>query len=265
VLAINHYQSTTPSQRGYSLVHGVTLHGFQFEAPGSARVPTSYFSHTSGVGLAFQNHYRTTSPDQQPVNLGVIGLGIGTIAAYGRAGDHLRFYEINDRVIRIARGEYGHFSYLSGCPAAVTVVPGDARISLERELQSGQKQNFDILVVDAFSSDAIPVHLLTVEAMQLYLQHLRDEHSVIAFHISNKSLDLVPVVTRLAEHFGLGTERVVSLGGSPTFSNSEWMLVSRDGDFFKRPELRAAARTIPIRRLPLWTDDYSNLAQILRY
>jgi hypothetical protein len=265
VLAISRYEDVSPWEHGYSLVHGRTLHGFQLEAPGSERVPTTYFSPSSGVGLAFQNHYRRTSADQQAVNVGVIGLGIGTISAYGRAGDHLRFYEINDRVIRIARGEYGHFSYLNSCPAAVTVVPGDARISLERELQSGQKQNFDIFVIDAFSSDAIPVHLLTAEALQLYLQHLRDEHSVVAFHITNKSLDLVPVVARLAEHFGLKMQRVVSVGNNLLVARSEWMLLSRDPEFFARPQMRSAAQIIPARRVRLWTDDYSNLAQIWRY
>jgi len=265
VLAIKHYQDVSPRERGYSLVHGRTLHGFQLDAPGSDRVPTTYFSPSSGVGLTFGNHLRSISVDHQALNVGVIGLGIGTISAYGRAGDRLRFYEINDRVIRIARGEIGHFSYLSACPAAVTVVPGDARISLERELQSGQKQDFDIFVVDAFSSDAIPVHLLTAEALQLYLQHLRDEHSVVAFHITNKSLDLVPVVARLAEHFGLRMERVVSVGNNLLVAKSEWMLLGRDPEFFARPQMRSAAQIIPARRVRLWTDDYSNLAQIWRY
>jgi len=262
VLAINHY---TDGHRGYSLAHGRTLHGFQLEAPGSERIPTTYYSRESGVGLAFQNQQRLISREHQSVNVGAIGLGIGTISAYGRAGDHFRFYEINDRVIRIARGEYGHFSYLSGCPAAVTIVPGDARISLERELQSGQKQDFDILVVDAFSGDAIPVHLLTAEAMQLYLKHLRDEHSVLAIHISNRSLDLVPVVARLAENFGLKMERVETAGDGLLVARSEWMLLSRDPGFFDRPQMRSAAQTIEARRVQLWTDDYSNLAQLLRY
>ena len=265
VLSIRRNQGRFAAQIGYSLFHGRTLHGFQMEGQGSERLPTSYYSPISGVGLTFRNHFRVVSPGGQGLNVGVIGLGIGTIAAYGRAGDHIRFYEINDRVIRVARGEYGHFSYLSGCPATVTVVPGDARLSLERELQSGQNQKFDILVVDAFSGDAIPVHLLTAEAMHLYLQHLRDEHSVIAFHVSNNSLDLVPVVATLAENSRLKMEIVSSGRKDLLFFNSTWTLLSRDPGFFARPQMVSAAQVVPRRRVRLWTDDYSSLAQILRY
>jgi hypothetical protein len=262
VLRIRHVMNEEPKDNGYALFHGNTLHGFQFEDPARALEPTTYFGPKSGIGVAIQNHAYSVNK-RSALRVGIVGLGAGTIAAYGQPGDDFRFYEINEDVVHIARGEIGRFSFLSKSPAAITVVPGDARISLERELQTKGSQNFDILVLDAFNSDAIPVHLLTTEAIQLYLHHLHDEHSVLALHISNRSLDLVPVVKGLAEHFHLKMERIISpKRGLGTVS--EWMVLSYDPEFFARPNVKAAAREITPKRVPLWTDDYSNLLRIMQ-
>ncbi len=131
----------------------------------------------------------------------MIGLGIGTLSAYAQSGDNFRYYELNDAVTRLAEGENGYFNFLELSPAPVTVIPGDGRISLERELEAGEAQKFDICVIDAFNSDAIPMHLLTTQAVELYLAHLRDEHSILAVQMSNRNVNLVPVVAALANIF----------------------------------------------------------------
>jgi len=248
--------------RRYSLIHGRTVHGFQIDDPGYRQIPTLYYASPTGIGIAFRNHSRRLSsdPSQRNLNVGLIGLGVGTISAYAEANDKFRYYELNDAVTRLAEGKKGFFSFLTLSPAPVTVVPGDARISLERELEAGKRQKFDICVLDAFNSDAIPTHLLTMQAMELYLAHLRDEHSILAIHASNQSVDLVPVVATLAQHFRLQMKDIVTQRGLPV----DWILLSRDAKFFSRPEVMAAKGEITTRRVPLWTDDYSNVFQILR-
>ena len=168
-----------------TLVHGTITHGLQFLAPDRRRFPTTYYGRQSGVGLAILNTRHSAQ------RVGVIGLGAATLASYGRPGDYYRFYEINPLVIEVARKQ---FTYLSDCPAKVDVVLGDARLSLDRE----PSQQFDVLAVDAFSSDSIPVHLLTLEAFRLYFRHLRPD-GVLAVHVSNTHLKLEPVVGRLAQ------------------------------------------------------------------
>ncbi len=171
--------------------HGRITHGFQFSGETKKRIPTSYYTPQSGIGLVLTNYPGRAAG--KPLRVGIIGLGVGTIAAYGIPGDHMRFYEINPEVIRLAySGPQRLFTFLSDSRAEVKVVPGDARISLEQELNRNEVQNFDVLVIDAFSGDAIPVHLLTEEAFQLYLRHLRKPNGILAFHISNDALDLRP-------------------------------------------------------------------------
>jgi hypothetical protein len=265
VLAVEDAHKISPVLRGHTLVHGRTFHGFQIDQPGYRRVPTLYYAAPTGIGIAFRNHSRRLSPivSQRNLNVGVIGLGIGTLSAYAQPGDNFRYYELNDAVTRLAQGEHGYFDFLQLSPAPVTVVPGDGRISMERELLAGESQKFDICVLDAFNSDSIPTHLLTTQAIEVYLGHLHDEHSILAVHMSNRSVDLVPVVAAIAEHFHLMTTRIVTEKEGIMFA-SEWMLLSRDLDFFSRPEVVAHKSEIPSRRVPLWTDDYSNVLQILR-
>jgi hypothetical protein len=236
-----------------SLTHGVVNHGEQFLAPERRLQPTTYYGPASGIGLAIRNHGR-----QGPQRVGVIGLGAGVLASYGRQTDDYRFYEINPLVVRLAQTE---FTFLRDSPAKIHVVLGDGRLSLERE-PAGQ---FDVLAVDAFSGDSIPVHLLTKEAFTLYFQRLKPG-GVLAVHISNAYLDLGPVVTLAAEALGKQA-RVVENQGDPKngLYSSIWALVTDEPGFFENPAIRsvaAYARRHP--RLRLWTDDYSNLLGILR-
>jgi SAM-dependent methyltransferase len=189
--------------------------------------------------------------------VGVIGLGAGTIAAYGRPGDYYRFYDINPRVIQIARSE---FNYLADCRAKVDIVLGDARLSLERE----PNQNFDVLAVDAFSSDSIPVHLLTREAFRLFFRHIRPD-GILAVHVSNSHLSLEPVVERLATALGKQNILVDTEDGQDLVYGASWVLVTSEPEVLRQPALAAAGHAIqPKRGLRLWTDDYSNLFQILK-
>ena len=191
----------------------------------------------------------------------MVGLGVGTLAAYGQPGDYLRFYEINPDVVRLARS---HFTYLADSAAQIDVVLGDARLSLEREAP----QDFDMLVLDAFSGDAIPTHLLTQEAFSVYLRHLRDE-GLLAIHITNRHVDLNPVIAGLARHFGLHTARIRSdINEAQGAAAAVWVLIARDQSFLSLPAIRAAMdpaeAPIDENPPPLWRDDYSNLLQVLR-
>ena len=188
-----------------------------------------------------------------------MGLGIGTLARYGRVGDSFRFYEIDPDVVQHARE---HFTYLSDSAAHVDVVLGDGRLSLERE----SPQNYDLLVLDAFSSDAIPVHLLTREAMEIYQRHLKPD-GVIAIHISNRFFDLRATVNRLAEEIGLRSEIIESKSNEQLGTyHAHWMLLSRNAKFWSKPDVQSAvAQSLNDRRqVPLWTDQFSNLISILK-
>jgi len=236
-----------------TLVHGSINHGEQFLHPQRRRNAVTYYCPSSGFGLAMASR-----PIGTPVRVGVIGLGTGTIAAFGRPGDVYRFYEINPLVQKIANS---YFTYLKDSDAEIEVALGDARLSLERE----NPEHFDVLALDAFSSDSIPVHLLTVEAMKLYEKHLRPD-GILAVHISNRYLDLQPVLERAATVLG---ERaaVVETNDSDDGScfGTTWVLISRNNAFFERPEVKAAAKPMPPAAwLRAWTDDYSNLFQVLK-
>jgi len=234
------------------LIHGTINHGQQFLAPDRRRLPTTYYGPNSGVGLAIEHTRRSSQ------RVGVIGLGTGTLATYGRPGDYYRIYEINPLVVQIA---HSHFHFLEDSQAKVEVALGDARLSLERE----PPQGFDVLAVDAFSGDSIPVHLLTAEAFQVYFRHLAPG-GVLAVHVSNRYLDLKPVVRKLADRFGYSAVLVDTEDGEDdgTFG-ATWVLVTRNRAFLDTPEVAMAASEAPLRAdLPLWTDDYSNLFRILK-
>jgi SAM-dependent methyltransferase len=247
-----------PDQHYRLLMHGATTHGLQFTAPDRAMQPSTYYGPTSGVGLAVKHLDRPAG-----MKVGIVGLGTGTIAAYGRAGDTYRFYEINPAVERLARAP---FTYLAQTPAKVDVIMGDARLELEHELDRKEPQNFDLLALDAFSSDAIPVHLLTAEALALYLRHLKPD-GVIAIHISNRYLDLQPVVERLADHHGLA---VACISDDPTDDwwqySTTWMLLTKSLPFLAKSEILGVTEAPPPDRrpAPLWTDDQANLYSILK-
>ena len=254
VLRVKEYGEAGQQTHLRRLVHGTIMHGEQYMHEGQRRMLTTYYHDKSGIGAAIR------SKQARPVRVGVIGLGTGTIAAYGRRGDLYRFYEIDSRVIRLAQTE---FTYLADSEAKIELALGDARLTLEREAP----QALDVLAVDAFSSDAIPVHLITREALGAYLRHLRPG-GIVAFHVSNRFLELVPVVARLAKENGA---HAVLVDDNPdeddaTRSTSDWVLVSRDAAALGHKEI-AAAGAVPAEDRPewrTWTDDYSNLVQILK-
>jgi hypothetical protein len=235
-----------------SLIHGTIQHGAQYLTFPENRNPTTYYGRKSGVGLALQFCC------DGPKRVGVIGLGAGTLAAYGKKGDSFRFYEINPQVIEVANG---WFTFLKQSPAKSEIVPGDARLSLESEAS----QQFDVLAVDAFSGDAIPVHLLTKEAFAVYFRHLKPD-GILAMHTSNTYLNLAPVVKLLAEDADYAT-RLIASEEDPLMliSSADWVLVTRNQRFLNAPETFAGIENIVVPpRLRLWTDDYNNLFEILR-
>jgi spermidine synthase len=196
-------------------------------------------------------------PRQAPIRVGVIGLGTGTIAAYGSKGDVYRFYDINPGVVAIARRD---FTYLKDSDATIEVSLGDARLSLERE----PPQRFDVLAIDAFSSDAIPVHLITREAVEVYLRHMQPD-GVIAFHVTNRYLDLVPVVEGIANQLGLHALWIDDPGLEMFGNASSWVLLAKEPARLDDPRLTASATEIkPRRDWRVWTDDFNNLVQVLK-
>ena len=238
------------------LLNGTIQHGTQLFSPSSpaaSRIPTTYYAEDSGIGLALR-----FCCEERPRNVGVVGLGAGTLAAYGRPGDHIRFYEINPLVRPIAENL---FTYLRNSKAEITYADGDARASLTAEAP----QEFDVLAVDAFSGDAIPLHLLTTEAMEVYRRHLTPR-GVLAFHVSNQYLDLAPEIALLAGASHLQA-RLIDTASNDLRGEyrSTWVLLSASQSFFDQPEIAAVAETIPlIRSLKPWTDDYSSLLPILQ-
>jgi SAM-dependent methyltransferase len=232
------------------LAHGTIIHGFQMMAPDKRRWAVGYYRNESGVGRAIR------SLPEGPRRVGVVGLGTGGLAAHARAGDSYRFYDIDPGVVAVARR---YFTYLSDAPSKVDVVMGDARLSLERE----PPQNYDLLAVDAFSGDAIPLHLLTLEAIDVYLRHLAPE-GVLAIHVSNKFLNLPPVIERAAQAGGLAIVMARDLDDEGAIA-SDWMLLSRDPRLLQTPLVSAI--TVPIATRPEWrpwTDDHVDLLRVLK-
>jgi hypothetical protein len=246
----------------YEFMHGQVAHGIQLRK--NRKLPVSYYGENSGAHVALVTNPRRAAG---PMRVGAIGLGIGTLAAYSRAGDVYRFYEINPSVIRLAEGEGNYFTYLRDAPARVEIVPGDARLSLEMEAARRQFQDFDVLFVDAFNGDSIPVHLLTREAMALYLSHLRGPDSVIAVNVTNFAINLAPVVAALAEAYDLKATLVQSEVNRGPFLRSAFILLTR-GNSLQTPEILQAGYLMrgdfSQRAGPyLWTDDYSNVLSLM--
>ena len=238
-----------------TLTNGNVEHGTQiFGTDEERKTPTSYYAEDSGVGLAIR-----VCCNGRPRKIGVIGLGAGTIAAYGRPGDRIQFYEINPAVEPIARNV---FTYIRDSGAHVSIVEGDARTSLVKE----PPQGFDVLVVDAFSGDAIPLHLLTTQALALYRRHLAPG-AVIAFHISNRHVDLEAPIALLAKTAGMEAVTVATAANDRRGEfTATWMLLSDNQDFFALPEIaRAAKYPEPVPGLRPWTDDYSALLPVLNW
>lgn len=279
-------KATAATDRGHPglwLTHGRIQHGFQhtgpelekFEREGRALAdlplryqPPTYYAQGSGIGLAIQRHpnYR----NQKPFKIGVVGLGTGTIAAYGRQGDEIRFYEIDATVKELSEA---HFTFRQDSLAKTDdVVLGDARLQMERE----EPQEYDVLAIDAFSGDAIPVHLLTRECLAVYQRHLKPD-GILAVHISNRYLDLAPIVRALARRAEMRVESFNYYerpGAAVQDTASEWMLVTNNQDFFGDEQIRKILEDQRARnaitqpedqRIIEWTDQYSNLSDILQW
>jgi hypothetical protein len=238
------------------LLHGRTVHGLQLAAPARRRDLTTYFGPSSGAGLAICRHPKRLAG--APMRIGVIGLGVGTLAAWSLDGDVVRFYELDPEVVGLSRGEHPFFTYLCDARGEVSVVLGDGRLTLERE----PPQGYDVLVLDAFSSDAIPTHLLTREAFAVYLRHLAGA-GVLAVHVTNRYLDVKPVVRGAAGALSLRVEHLPSPGSGLLWA-SDWMLLARDRAFLDDEVVGAATLPSPGRGEVLWTDDWSNLLRVVK-
>ena len=256
VLRVKEYGRPGEERYLRRLVHGAIMHGEQYQSERWRRFLTSYYTEYSGIGAAIRSKQAAG-----PIRVGVIGLGTGTIAAYGRKGDVYRFYDINPAVVDVAKRE---FTFLGDSEAKIQLALGDARLSLERDAP----QNFDVLAVDAFSGDAIPVHLITREALGVYLRQVKPD-GIVAFHLSNRFLRLIPVVARLAKEQGV---RATLVSDDPDDdddsprSRSDWVLVSKSRAALARPQIleRGGEPAEDEKGWRSWTDDYSNLAQILK-
>lgn len=250
VVSVYEFDQGDPTKHRFTLLHGRIMHGRQFAAPEKRALPVSYFSPQGGIGRALSYF--------QPISnarFGVLGLGVGTVATFTRPGQYLRFYEINPEVQRQAEK---YFSYLRDCPAKLDVVLGDGRLSLERE----PPQNYHLLALDAFSGDAVPMHLLTREAFAVYLRHLRPD-GVLAVNITNQHIDLAPVIYALAAEYELQAVRVISPPDDlRLLYRADWMLLSKNQAFLSA--MPKTSERDPNPRRILWTDHYSNLFKILK-
>jgi hypothetical protein len=254
VVRVLEYGAGQPGRREHELIHGRVMHGHQFMEGERRRQPTGYYGVRSGVGRLL------TAWGDRPIEVGAIGLGAGTIAAYGKPGDLYRFYEIDDAIVAAA---HRHFSFVADSPATVEIAIGDGRLLVQNETA----RRYDVLVIDAFSGDSIPVHLLTREAVALYRDRLRPG-GVIALHVSNGHLDLRRVVARIAADLGLQAAWIRDGGipGDDGVALSDWMLLATDRRVLDLPSVRSAITPLP----PLaggrtWTDDYSNVPQVMTF
>ena len=253
-LRVKEYNPPDVQYRRRSLVHGAILHGDQYMDPPYNRSATTYYKTKSGIGRILL--LKEKLEPKRARKVGIIGLGTGTIATYGNKGDVFRFYDINPAVVTIANRD---FTYLRDTEAKIEISLGDARLNLERE----PNQQFDVLAIDAFSSDSIPVHLITLEAVEIYERHMQAD-GVIAFHVSNRFLDLKPVVQMIANKRGLNVAwiRDIYEDGSTT---SDWILLAKDKRLLLKPDIVDASYIIPPQPgWRLWTDDFNNLVQVMR-
>jgi hypothetical protein len=238
-----------------ALINGQVEHGGQFLDDDRKFVPTSYYGRSTGLGRAFD--LIAARPSRR---IGVVGLGTGTVAAYAKSGDYFRFYEINPAVIPLAIDLFTYFEYLKKGGAKYSIIVGDARLSLETE----PDQSLDLMIVDAFSGDSIPVHLLTREAAALYLRHLKP-NGILAIHVSNQFLDLTRTVKDIAVVHGLDYARIKTPPDPRERQSScDWILLVRSGTL---PQSSAVAWLAPTELpgpMTVWTDDRSSLFEVLR-
>jgi hypothetical protein len=245
-----------PTGSGLALYNGRIWHGFQYSEPSRRMEPTTYYINNTGAALAVNRHPRRS----ESLKVGVIGLGTGSMAVHARDGDEFRFYEIDEKIWRIARN---HFTYLE--ESGAEVILGDARISMERE----PDQNYDVIVLDAFSGDAIPAHLLTDEAFAMYHRHLRRDGDkpmgIVAVHISNRYLDLEPVVFAIAKKHGYETRLFhTEEGFSASDTGSDWIVVTQNKEFLSDSVVTSLGQPLKPKFELLWTDQRTSLLPILQ-
>ena len=253
VVRVEDDEETKESEAMRELHHGTISHGTEFLKPEFHRLPTTYYAPTSGIGIALKDE-----PGAKPRRVAVVGLGAGTISAYGRPGDFYRFYEINRDVVDIARNQ---FFYLKECPARWEVAMGDARLSLERQAP----QNYDVIAVDAFSGDAIPVHLLTIEAFREYFRHLAPD-GILGVHVSNRFLNLGAVVARAAGELHKSGILIINDDDGKTGAySSDWVMLANRRELFDGKQWQVEKDRFEMPDpADLWTDDHSNLIRILK-
>jgi len=241
------------------LLHGRILHGSQYQTPTLRSVATTYYTEGSGVALAVRDHPRRLQ--RQPLNIGVVGLGTGTVAALAQPGDSINFFELDPLVEGFSRG---YFTYLRDSPADIRVTLGDARLSLEREVSDPTRRHaYDVLAIDAFSGDSIPVHLLTREGFEVYRSALRPD-GVLAVHITNRFLDLAPIVRAAADELGWTVLEVeVWTEARHHQLGNNWMLVTANEEFLTLARPASLPEEGHEKRL-LWTDDFSSLVKVLK-
>ena len=255
-LIVSKYNEDDPDRQFLIMRHGRTLHGYQFTNPRYHHIATSYFSEKGGVGRVL-----ASLPDSLTHRVGIVGLGVGTLAVYGRPGDYFRLYEINPQVQELAEKR---FTYLADCKARKEIILGDARLSMEHE----QPQEFDLLVLDAFNSEAPPVHLLTVEAFTIFLRHLKPD-GIIAVNITSKQVNLHAVVAAAANALHMQQLVLTDLNAEGDLRRfpSEWIVLSRNPHVLQQPKIQEAA--MPERQsvasIPAWTDDYTSLFQVMNW
>jgi hypothetical protein len=257
------FNADNPDAAMNVMEHGRILHGFQFTAPEKRRWHGAYYGETSGVGIALQHHPGRT----EGLSVGGVGLGAGMLATYAEPGDEWNFYEINPMVTELAER---YFTYLEDARqrgADMHVLHGDGRLVLERQLERSGPLGFDVLVLDAFNSDSVPVHLLTREAFAMYWEHLKAD-GVLAVNISNRHVDLSPVVRKLAEINGKQAHWVPGpRDDARGVLDSVWVLVTSNRAFLDKPEVASALAEWPAdaRDPVLWTDDFSNIYSLLKF
>lgn len=251
-------QKTSNNTPMISLQYGNVVHGIQLLGK-LQQEPTSYYTKKSGVVLAILNHPKY----KKNINIGIIGLGTGTLAAYGKKGDTITFYEINPLVYEVAKTE---FTYLKNSKAKINVIMGDGRLSLEKEIKRDQKR-YDLLIIDAFSDDSIPLHLLTKESFAIYLKRITPDRGVLIIHTSNQYIDIKPVIVQAAKYYKLNYAFIFNKKSHfPGSYASEWALLSYDKNFLEIPAIAQAkyADSQKYKKITLWSDNYSNLFQVLK-
>ena len=277
VLAIREYDAGSPDHL-WGLRHGHISHGEQLKR--HPDWPTSYYGPRTAIGLALRLHPRR-SDDSRQFRVGVVGLGVGTIAAYANAEidpmasdndyvkprrsaqpDYLRFYEINPMVSEWAENKFSYLRDARDRGADVRILQGDARIAMERQLDEGKGQGFDVLAIDAFSSDAIPMHLLTMEALATYWKHLRED-GILALHVSNRFLNVKPVVRRFADELKLKVAYIKNRDSGRSVDAASWMIMTNNERFMGNRQVVRDRRELPPRG-PLWTDDFSSLFEVIK-